>query len=74
MDSNEVSAINERLETHETDLGITFRAQCPDCGEQIRVAEHQWWESICKCGRVWNLEINICADKEVYVDEGITNE
>jgi len=74
VDSNEVYAINEKLKTHETDSGITFEAQCPDCLEQIHVAESQWWESKCKCGRVWKLEINICADKEVYVDEGIANE
>lgn len=63
MMDERIYAINEELETHETDSRITFKAQCPDCKEQIRVAESQWWESKCKCGRVWELEINIYSEE-----------
>lgn len=62
--SKRIYAINEELETHETDSRITFKAQCPECGEQFRVAESQWWEPRCDCGYIWCLEINIYTEKE----------
>lgn len=64
MDNDTVHAINIELQSTGTDAGICVEAQCPDCHETITVAEKQWWESKCECGRVWNMDIDVYAERE----------
>ena len=45
------------------DAGLHFTAQCPECGEHIHVAESGWWDTECKCGYTWRLEVNIIGEK-----------
>ena len=47
------------------DAGLGFIANCPICKMTVRVAEHQWWTSICSCGLHWKLNIEITAEKEI---------
>lgn len=44
------------------DCGPIFDGRCPNCNEAIRVAEMQWWKSICDCGLTWRLNITIKGD------------
>ena len=47
------------------DAGQGFTGNCPKCGQEIQVAEHQWWKSKCECGYVWHLDLRIISDEEV---------
>ena len=51
------------------DAGVGFTAKCPDCKETIKVAEYQWWKSICGCGIQWHLNIIVKAEKSQQTKE-----
>lgn len=39
------------------DAGAVFRFWCPNCQMQIRWAQLGWWDTTCKCGLKWEVEV-----------------
>ncbi len=44
------------------DAGATFEFKCPDCGDDITVAEYPYWSTLCSCMHRWYL--NLSAEVE----------
>lgn len=40
------------------DCGQIYETKCPQCKEKLRLADDQWWEAKCECGRTWRLVIS----------------
>jgi len=60
--------MSESIETHTLDFaghnnfdGAQFNATCPICGVQIVVSQFGLGRSICRCGRVWRLDMRATA-------------
>lgn len=45
------------------DAGVTYKMRCEDCGDEITVAEKQWWDTKCSCGYVWSLVVKAVGTK-----------
>jgi len=37
------------------DAGMMGDMKCPQCNEDIRIAESPWWNVTCECGYRWKL-------------------
>lgn len=46
------------------DAGIRLAGKCPICGDTVKVAEYQWWVSVCSCGNKWRFVLSIVADAD----------
>lgn len=60
----ELLADNVVFEFEGGDSGLNFHGNCPKCGERIHVADYGWWDTTCKCGYRWDLDVRIVAEVE----------
>ena len=56
------------------DAGITYEVTCPKCHTSIRVAECGWWDTECRCGYHWKLEIIVVGKKREEKISKVTKE
>ena len=50
------------------EAGDVYKVICPKCKQDIRIADAGWWNTTCKCGYKWSVDI-IATGRKDYVDD-----
>ena len=62
-----IESSDVRVASCHSDAGDCYKVKCPECGDDVLLAEHGWWDTRCSCGYSWELRLS--AAGSVWVSD-----